>query len=236
MTPRYRSSIPKTATERVLETYPSGTKRRAEYLVGAEVVGGRFFHETGEPMGEWPLRRGLRHGIEYRWDQPGVLLSAEPYVDGLPHGIAKQWDNGVLIGTYEMVRGTGLDLWWGRRDDGERCLYEARYLREGHREGFEWWIDRDQRSVYEERHFQRGLLHGIERVWNSAGRLRRGCPKYWVKGTQVSKRAYLAACKRDPSLPPFRAHDNEPGRRFPPDVAAALGPRRKRTAGKGSAT
>lgn len=222
--PRYRSSISKAAIERVIERYPSGAKKRVEYRVGPEAVGTRTFHETGEPEGEWPERSGVRHGLEYRWDEAGVLLSAEPYVDGLPHGVAKQWQEGELIGSYTMVRGTGWDLWWGRRDDGERCLCEARHVVDGHRDGCEWWICDDQRSVYEESHFRRGTPHGIERRWNSEGRLRRGYPKYWVNGTQVPKRAYVAACKRDATLPLFREQDNAPGRRFEAEVAAALGP------------
>jgi len=224
MAPRYHSFIPTTATERVTARYPSGAKERAEYHVGDEVVGTRYFHETGEPSLEIPLRHGRTHGTMYRWDTPRVLLSAEPYVDGLAHGTARQWQDGALVGTYRMVRGTGLDLWWGRREDGARVLSEARHLRDGHREGFEWWIEDNQRRVYEENHYREGHPHGIERRWNHEGRLRRGYPKYWVNGAQVSKRGYLAACKRDPTLPPFQEHDNAPERHFPPEVAAALGP------------
>lgn len=219
MPPRYRSSIPKTATERILAYYPSGAKERAEYLVGTDIVGIRYFHETGELSFEIPQRHGRLHGTMYRWDEPGVLLSTEPYVDGLAHGTARQWDNDTLIGTYTMVRGTGLDLWWSRRPSGEILLAEARSLRDGRLDGFEWWINEDQRSVYEERHFQHGKLHGIERQWNAKGRLRRGYPKYWVNDTQVSKRIYLARAKKDPTLPPFRASDNDPRRQFPKDVA-----------------
>ena len=226
--PRYRSSIPKLATERVLARYPSGAKQRAEYLLGPDLVGTRHFHETGEPSSETPLKQGRPHGLTYRWDMPGVLLSTEPYVDGLPHGTARQWENGQLLGTYDMVHGTGVDLWWGRHPDGERFLAEARYLRDGHREGFEWWIHDDQRRVYEERHCRRGELHGIERVWDMEGRLRRGYPKYWVNGAQVSKRAYVSGCRRDATLPPFRDHEGAPERRFPPEILEALGPRRRR--------
>lgn len=222
MIPRYRSFIPKTATERVLARYPSGAKERAEYLVGQEVVGVRYFHETGEPSFEMPQKQGRLHGVVYRWDEPHAILSTEPYADGLPHGTAKQWSRGKLIGTYQMVRGTGVDLWWGC-SDGEVFLAEARFLRDGRPEGFEWWINDDQRSVYEERHFRKGQLHGIERAWNSEGRLRKGYPKYWVSGEKVSKRAYLTASRQDPSLPPFRERDNYPGRRFPSEVAEALG-------------
>ncbi|MDI1475132.1 hypothetical protein [Polyangium sp. y55x31] len=225
MAARYRSFIPKTAIERVLTWHPNGAKQRAEYLVGDEVVGERHFFETGEPCSEKPLRRGKTHGTEYDWYEPGVLTFAEPHVDGLPHGTARQWINGKLVGTYKMVRGTGIDLWWQLRSDGTRHLSEARYLRDGHREGFEWWIEEDERRVYEESHFRKGLLHGIERQWNRKERLRRGYPKYWVNGKQVSKRAYLAACKRDPTLPPFREEDNAPERQFPPEIVKVLGPR-----------
>jgi len=227
MAPRYRSFIPKTATERILARYPNGAKERAEYLIGEEVVGERHFHEMGEPSLEIPLLRGRTHGTEYRWDTPGVLLSAEPCVEGVPHGTAKQWLDGHLVRTYTMVRGTGIDLWWQLRSDGTPYLAEARYLRDGHREGFEWWIEEDQCRVYEESHFRKGLLHGIERQWNREGKLRRGYPKYWVNTTQVSKRAYLAACNRDPTLPPFRDQDNAPERQFPPEIVKNLGPRRQ---------
>jgi hypothetical protein len=146
------------------------------------------------------------------------LLSAEPYRNGLPHGAAKQWaDDGTLIGTYTMKHGTGLDLWWC---GGRECSYvtEARYLKDGKLHGFEWWLKADGKSVSEERHFAENLLHGIERSWNRAGRLRRGYPRYWIHGLRVSKRQYVRACSSDPSLPPFREAENRPERTFPPEV------------------
>lgn len=225
----HRSSIPTTAVERVIERYASGAAKRVELRVGEDVVGVRELHETGELAAEWPKKRGRLHGVARRWDEPGVLLSAEPYRDGLPHGVAKQWDGGEVVGTYTMVRGSGLDLWWGHDDDGERILVEARRLRAGARDGFEWWIHHDQRSVYQESHFVRDEAHGIERQWNAEQRLRRGYPKYWVEGAQVTKRAYVSACERDPKLPPFRERDNEPKRSFPPEVAVALGRPMRRT-------
>ena len=94
----------------------------------------------------------------------------------------------------------------------------------GDRHGFEWWINADQESVSQESYFTHGQVHGIQRDWNSAGRLRRGCPKYFINGEQVTKRKYLHAAQKDASLPPFREVDNQPGRQFPPEVAAALRP------------
>jgi hypothetical protein len=226
---RLRSSIPRGARERVLSRYASGARQRVEYRVDGKVVGRRDFHETGELEAEWPERNGRAHGVQQRWDTPGELLSTTPYRHGLEHGTARQWRDGKLIGSYRMVRGTGIDLWWGAcGSDSPITLSEARYFRHGQRHGFEWWINSDQRSVFEESHYHDGIAHGIARQWNGHGRLRRGFPAYWVQGQQVTKRAYLAAAKLDPTLPPFRELDNLPRRSFPPELAAALGPRNGR--------
>jgi hypothetical protein len=79
-----------------------------------------------------------------------------------------------------MKHGTGLDLWrvkdnWGH---GRVFLSEARYLKEGNFHGFEWWLNEDQKSVHDEHHFWENLQHGVQRSWNSQGRLRRGYPRY----------------------------------------------------------
>jgi len=219
----YRPSIPKAARERVVATFIDGPwKYKAEYLLQGKVVGIRFFHRTGDVEYECPLRNGVKHGIEYRSDIPGKLLSAEPYLNGLPHGVARQWsDDGRLIGTYTMKHGTGLDLWWcGPGENRSSYLSEARYLKGGKRHGFEWWLNEDQRSVWEERHFQESQMHGIERSWNQRGSLRRGYPRYWVNNRRVDKRQYLRECAKDPSLPRFRHIDNRPQRNFPPEAQA----------------
>jgi hypothetical protein len=150
-------------------------------------------------------------------------------VEGLEHGTARQWaEDGTLVGTYEMDHGSGLDLWWTSASEaGTWHLSEARNMLAGDRHGFEWWIDVDQRGADRESHFADGLEHGIQRDWNSAGRLRRGYPKYYVNGHRANKRQYLRAAKLDSSLPPFREEDNRPERQFPPEVAMALRPAKK---------
>lgn len=221
----YKSSIPGTAREKVTERFPSGRKRKAEYRVGGKVVGIRYFFQSGEPEHECGLKEGKKHGVEYWWLGGNLPRSAEPFVDGLPHGLAKQWDqDGRLLGTYRMVRGTGIDLWRQRREDGSICLSEVLHLNGGHRHGFEWWLNEDQRTVYIERHWRESMWHGIYREWNEAGRLRRGFPQYFVSGAQVTKRQYLKACASDPTLPPFRQQDNSPSRAFPPKVVKHLRP------------
>lgn len=66
MIDEYASSIPESATEIVTEWYPDGQKQRADYVLDGEIVGVRWFHETGEPEGEQPLKNGRRHGVQYR--------------------------------------------------------------------------------------------------------------------------------------------------------------------------
>ncbi|HEX6290975.1 MAG TPA: hypothetical protein VFZ66_17450 [Herpetosiphonaceae bacterium] len=225
MLPEFQSSIPEAAEERIVERHPDGTKAQADYWLDGELVGRRFFFETGEPSLDFGLRRERYHGMWYRWDLPGMLISAIPYQDGLEHGTAHQWSfDGQLLGSYTMQHGTGLDLWWGQRSDGGRMLSEARFYRDGQRHGFEWWIEADQRSVYEEGHYAKGAPHGILRQWNRKRRLKRGYPQYYVNGERITKAQYLRACRNDSTLPPFQPADNLPARKFPAEVARHLGP------------
>ena len=219
----YRSSIPKAARGRVTATFgKSKQKRIAEYTLNGKIVGIRHFHETGELEYENPLRNGSLHGIVYRADVPGKLLSAEPFSKGFPHGTARQWSNdGKLIGTYTMKHGTGIDLWWNpRSENGLPYLSEAHYYKTGKRHGFEWWLNEDQRSANEERHWRNGQKHGIERSWNQKGRLARGYPRYWLNDVRVTKSQYARACADDPTLPRFHETDNRPQRSFPQEVIA----------------
>ena|SRR5258708_35981028 len=103
----------------------------------------------------------------------------------------------------------------------EPYLSEIRYMKDGLRHGFEWWLDTYERVV-EEHHFYQGQEHGIVRAWNRQGRVRRGYPRYWVHGERVNKAKYLKASERDPNLPPFRKEDNEPARTFPPEIRQHL--------------
>ena len=221
----YITSIPPESEERVTDSYPDGARKETEYWINSQRVGLRRFYPSGELEDESAFRDGVRHGVQYRWDMPGKLLSAEPYEHGVPHGTACQWaDDGRLVGTYTLVHGTGIDLWWQERD-GPDYLAEVHNMQNGWPHGFEWWLNEDQHSVHTERHWLHGKLHGIEREWNYQGRLRRGCPRYWVNGERVTKRQYLRAAAQEPSLPRFRPEENEPQRTFPPEIMPHLGPR-----------
>lgn len=58
----------------------------------------------------------------------------------------------------------------------------------------------------------------IQRQWTANGKLRRGYPQYFVQGERVNKRHYVQACRADPTLPPWRAEDDQPQRPLPPGV------------------
>jgi hypothetical protein len=121
-----------------------------------------------------------------------------------------------------MTHGTGIDLWWAESPDGLIWLSEVRHIKDGKWNGFEWWLKLDQESVWQERHFHNGNLHGIERTWNSSGSLHRGYPRYWLNNQRVTKRQYLRASAKDSDLPPFRQQDSRPQRKFPPAIQAHL--------------
>ena len=224
-TRRFRSSIPARARSRVVRQHPSGAPERVEYVVGRTIVGCRLFDSDGELQLDYGIRRGRRHGREYRLDLPGKLLSVTAYRNGLEHGVARQWsDDGRLIGTYRMRNGTGVDLWWqqGWRRPRGPYLAEVHFMLKGHRHGFEWWLNEDQGSVYQERHWSLDEAHGIEREWDAEGRLRSGFPKFYVGGRRVTRKVYERERGADASLPPYRTEDNQPQRDFPPLIARRL--------------
>lgn len=195
----------------------------SEHRENGRLAGLRLYSENGILIEERPLLNGKLHGVRYQWHDSGSLSSAVPWEDGLEHGTARQWtEEGKPAGCYRMRRGTGWDLWWTWFEGQPPFLAEARYIRRGAWHGPEWWLNANGDSVFHERFFCQDRLHGIERLWNAHGRMRRGYPKYWIHGQQTTRRRYLAAALTDPSLPPLRTEDNSPQRSFPPLVARAI--------------
>jgi antitoxin component YwqK of YwqJK toxin-antitoxin module len=167
-------------------------------------------------MIETPLKEGKKHGREYTWNDEGSLESIEPYFEGKLHGLSRQYGRkGNVIGTYRCVYGTGLDIWRQEKEDGTVFVSEIHSLKDGLPHGYEWWLEVDQHTVWQERHWREGLLHGIERVWNNKSKLHRGYPKFWIQDQAVTKRKYLKTVEVDKTLPPFRVEDNHPQRQFP---------------------
>ena len=221
---RYRSDIPGQAVLTVITAHENGAPAVGEYFLQGILVGCRHWDPDGFLMLETPYQDDRKHGIEYSWYGPGVLTLAEPYEAGLIHGTARQWDDdGTLLGTYSFVHGTGVDLWRARRADGGILLSEVFYLDRGRLQGFEWWLNDDQASVYEERHWHAGARHGIERKWTLGRNLFAGFPRYFIHGKPVSADTYRVIGAQDTTLPPYREEDDRPERDFPAEIVPALG-------------
>jgi hypothetical protein len=223
---RPKSDIPDGATERVIQKYNRNMGlirlERRECTFNGELVGYRCYDDKGRLQIETPLEAGKKHGREIHWNDDGTLNFIEPYSHGKMHGAAKQYENGRVIGTYKMVHGTGYDVWRNQIADGPVYVSEIHSMRDGMSHGFEWWLNDDQKSVHEEKHWYEGTYHGIEREWHWSGKLRRGYPKYWIGGEAVTKRQYVRAARKDPTLPPFHVKENSPRRKFPLEIKRLL--------------
>lgn len=210
------SSIPAEARE-IPVSSDETESTKVEYVLDGNVVGFRYIGEGGHIEWEQALRDGRPHGVERQFHHNGVLLFACPWVDGVEHGIARQYsESGELVCQYEMIHGTGVDLWCCNITDR---LSEEHHKKDGRLHGVvRWWND-NEKTVWCEEWFSMSKRHGIWRSWNDRGRLSRGYPQYFVNDAKVTKRQYRKACETDPSLPPFREEENRPNRTLPPEFA-----------------
>ena len=218
-----KSGISKEAEERFRSEYRQEGSLNylqiTECTLDGQVVGRRAYDGKGRLVMETPLKNGKKHGREFSWNENGVLESVEPYFEGKMHGLARQYGrNGKVIGTYRCVHGTGYDIWRQEQEDGSVVVSEIHSLQDGLPHGYEWWLRADQHSVWHERHWQQGMVHGIERLWSSNGTLKRGYPKFSIHGKAVSKDVYLKAAEKDKTLPVFREKDNRPQRKLPVEI------------------
>lgn len=179
-------------------------------------MGSAFWNPDGTPSSAVGLRDGARTGFQVEYHDFGGVY-AEHFIDGLLHGLAKQFDAlGRLILASSFRRGTGTDFWC----DDEGSLLEEHPLVRGRPSGRERWWESNQNAVFEERDWLRGQWHGITRRWTK-GALECGFPRFYIRATRVSKRAYLAARRRDRTLPPYLVEDDSPARALP-DVFVKL--------------
>ena len=199
--------------------------RVVDCFVMGNFVGQRVYNHKGVLVLETSMKDGLKQGREISWDDDGNLLSIESYAKGKIHGTAKQYGhNGRLIGTYKMKHGTGFDIW--RQEDEQSGVFvsEIHSLTDGLPNGYEWWFSSRQQDLMHERHWHLGKLHGIERVWNSNGRLSRGYPKFFIEDQTVSKQKYTKMALIDKTLPSFQEKDNLPYRKLPTGIKKLISP------------
>ncbi|HTV41574.1 MAG TPA: hypothetical protein VMF08_13410 [Candidatus Sulfotelmatobacter sp.] len=139
----------------------------------------RDYHPNGQLRWQATIKDGKPVGIVRHWHENGVLAD-ESFCDddGLEHGVVKTWNK------------------------------EGKLLGECHMDHgtgiSKSWYENDQ--LESESYHIRGIGFGRSRMWWEDGTLM--SVTYYLKGCEVSKKKYLAACEKDPTLP--RYEDNEP--------------------------
>lgn len=224
----YRSDIPADAKEKVVSFYTEdehareqGGKihyERREYLIDGELVGYRQFDHEGRLIIETPMKDMRKHGTEYTWYwyAPDRLSLSEPYEGGRVHGTARQWTvEGELMGSYTLEHGTGRDVWRSQDDDGTIYVAEIHSLDRGKLHGFQWWLNKDQKTVIGERCWKDGFLHGIERHWTEDGKLVEGFPKFYIDDREVPKNLYIQEQRNNADLPPYDPREDANLREIP---------------------
>ena len=217
-----KSDIPQGVIERPVredKEAPFPDCRMADCFFLDNLVGRRVYNQKDILILETPMKDGLKHGRAITWDDNGRLLSIEPYAKGKLHGTTKQYGrNGKVIGTYKLVHGTGFDIWRHENEDNRVFVSEIHSLKDGLPNGYEWWFASTKQDLLHERHWHMGKLHGIERMWNSKGRLYRGYPTFFISDQTVSKQKYVKLTRTDKTLPAFREKDNFPHRSLPSET------------------
>jgi antitoxin component YwqK of YwqJK toxin-antitoxin module len=222
----YRSSIPRGSNEKIIERHANGAKSVCHYFKNRKKVGVRFFDEDGLMELEQGFKNGRVHGNQYEWIS-GKLVFLEKIMNGKTHGIARQWssETGKLIGSFKMINGNGIDLWWQEWFPRQVHLSEVCFMKNGVPHGLEWNLDHNE-SVYFERQWFYGEWHCITRGWKNSRTLDKGFPKFFIKNNQVTKAQYLKSSNNDPTLPKYETADDRAFRKFPSSLKKHL--RRKK--------
>lgn len=217
-----QSIIDPNAEEHDLEVASGGGGRAASYWRDGRKIGYRAWDADGRIVMEYRIEDDVMHGPFRTYHDNGRVQQDSTFLRGREHGVTRQFDSeGVVIGSYELDHGSGLDLWFCEAG----VLAEERHLENGERHGFERWWSGDNATVYIEGHYFDGLEHGIFREWNHRQHLRRGFPRYFISGRKVQRREYDRACKSDLTLPKYDRGDNQPNRMLPPGLHRPAPPR-----------
>ncbi len=166
----------------------------------------------------------LVHGVQREWHDNGKPKSVAPYKKWIMHGTFKHWDkNGKLIGWYRIINGKGVRrLYYSNgqlhrelaydfnrthgpirifHENGQLSGITQHQYNEPYGMGVSFWPNGEfeGRSWSDsEGHLQ--LLVSNEPGPNFMGPLRLKVT-YYLRGSKVSQKQYLAAATKDPSLP-----------------------------------
>ena len=136
----------------------------------------RHFYPTGELETEITHFEGQeRCWLTKHWHRNGILESEVPVKNGIPEGVARFWNQKGEFIGSYEMR-AGTGVQKGWHPDGSLMAEIT-------------WVN-GQRTGRQRSYFEGGEL-AVE--------------SYWVRGQQVSKKKYLEACLKDPSLPRYEA-------------------------------
>lgn len=138
------------------------------YVDGLEHGTWISYHSSGRPSRKGAYERGKKQGEWTAFSTSGAPIYFGPYKDDRKHGVWSQNDpGGALLGTYEMIEGTGTEREWHRPG----VLAAQSEYRRGVRHGaFETFHFRTGRP-HELGAFRDGVRHGRWREWHANGAL-----------------------------------------------------------------
>jgi len=140
----------------------------------------RRFYPTGQVETEITHSEGQeRCWVTKHWHPNGILESEVPVKNGVPEGVARFWNQNG-----ELI--------------GNYEMHAGTGVQKG------WHPDG---SLMAEISWVNGQRTGRQRSYFEGGEL--AVESYWIRGQQVSKKKYLAACLEDPSLPRYEATSKE---------------------------
>lgn len=138
-----------------------------------------------------------QNGTEKRFHPNGNIAHEVSYNEGKIHGISRAWhENGVLAFEVPMKDGfmDGTCRYWNEKGE----LLGSFEMREGTGISKHW---HPNGALQFETSMVRNKRNGRSRTWDDKGTL--GNQGYWLDNHPVSKREYLEACAKDPTLPRF---------------------------------
>lgn len=139
------------------------------------------YYSNGQLRWQATIKNGKPVGIVRHWHENGVLQEeCQCDEDGLENGVVKTWDK-----------------------EG-KLLGECHF---DHGTGIsKRWYENGQ--LESETHCVHGKDCGRSRMWREDGSLMN--VKYYLHGSEVIKKKYREACKKDPTLPRYEDDESEP--------------------------
>lgn len=141
----------------------------------------RDYHDNGQLRWEGTIKDGKAVGWNRHWHENGVMQQECFFDDdGLEHGVKKNWNK-----------------------EGEllgECPFD-------HGTGLsKSWHENDR--LESETYYVRGRACGRSRMWWEDGSLM--SVSYYLHGSDISRKKYLKACEKDPTLPRVEDDESDP--------------------------